>query len=51
MGQIVSTTDDAESIFFGVVDSAIVKKTRNSIPGYTQRRFDLYPNVSEELKR
>ncbi len=26
MGQIVSTTDEAESIVFGVVDSAIVKK-------------------------
>jgi omega-amidase len=51
MGQIVSTTDEAESIVFGVIDSAFIKKTRNSIPVYTQRRFDLYPNVSEELKR
>ena len=51
MGRVISTTEESENIVFATIDSAIINQTRNSIPIYKQRRFDLYLDVNEGLKR
>ncbi|KAL2911801.1 hypothetical protein HK105_208734 [Polyrhizophydium stewartii] len=46
MGQVIATTAEAEDIVYATVDTAKIAETRQSIPVYSQRRFDLYPDRS-----
>nr|KAJ3420189.1 Carbon-nitrogen hydrolase [Polyrhizophydium stewartii] len=46
MGQVIATTAEAEDIVYATVDTAKIAETRQSIPVYSQRRFDLYPDVA-----
>ncbi|KAH6562167.1 hypothetical protein BASA50_006938 [Batrachochytrium salamandrivorans] len=48
MGVVVATTDESESIVYADVDPAVVSATRQAIPVYSQRRFDLYPDVADK---
>jgi omega-amidase len=47
MGEVLSTTDESESIVYGEVDPAALAKARAGIPVTVQRRFDVYPDVSQ----
>ncbi|KAJ1344714.1 hypothetical protein BSLG_000237 [Batrachochytrium salamandrivorans] len=42
------TIDESESIVYADVDPAVVSATRQAIPVYSQRRFDLYPDVADK---
>ncbi|ETN46370.1 uncharacterized protein HMPREF1541_00554 [Cyphellophora europaea CBS 101466] len=44
---IVSEAEEKETIIYGDIDGAKIEETRKGIPLYTQRRFDVYPDVSE----
>lgn len=46
MGRVIATTDEKESIVFGRIDIDELIKARKGIPITTQRRFDVYPDVS-----
>jgi omega-amidase len=46
MGQVIGKTDESESIVYGVLDGDFIAETRSSIPTSTQRRFDLYPDIT-----
>ena len=46
MAEIVQEAGDAEEIVYADLDNDTIVNTRKSIPIYTQRRFDLYPDVS-----
>ncbi|KAG0140368.1 hypothetical protein CROQUDRAFT_665288 [Cronartium quercuum f. sp. fusiforme G11] len=46
MAQIVSTTDEKESIIYGYVDVNEINKSRRGLPVSVQRRFDVYPDIS-----
>ena len=45
--QIVSETDEKESIVYADLEGGKIEETRKGIPLYTQRRFDVYPDISE----
>ncbi|PIG81155.1 nitrilase family protein (Nit3) [Aspergillus arachidicola] len=40
--------EDKETIVYADLDNDTIQSTRKGIPVYTQRRFDLYPDVSAE---
>ncbi|KAJ2478465.1 Omega-amidase nit3 [Coemansia sp. RSA 2320] len=44
--RIVATTSDAEDIVYGDLDLDLIGNVRQAVPVYSQRRFDLYPDVS-----
>ncbi|PLN75531.1 carbon-nitrogen hydrolase [Aspergillus taichungensis] len=44
MAEIVQEAGDAEEIIYADLDNDAIVNTRKSIPIYTQRRFDLYPD-------
>eukprot|EP00842_Homolaphlyctis_polyrhiza_P005422 jgi/Hompol1/5881/HPOL_000180-RA len=46
MGSVIATTDAHEDIVHATIDPAKLAETRQAIPVYSQRRFDLYPDVS-----
>jgi omega-amidase len=46
LGKVVATTNEGEGIVIADLDPKIVQETRESIPVYSQRRFDLYTDVS-----
>ncbi|EGG02697.1 uncharacterized protein MELLADRAFT_38497 [Melampsora larici-populina 98AG31] len=46
MAQIVSTTDENESIIYGFIDVKEINKARRGLPVTVQRRFDVYPDIS-----
>lgn len=46
MGAVLSQTDEKESIVYADLDSDKIEETRKGIPIYTQRRFDVYKDVS-----
>ena len=48
MGVVVATCDEGERVVYWDVDYEQVDNARASIPVQTQRRFDLYPNVSKK---
>ncbi|KAJ1797960.1 Omega-amidase nit3 [Coemansia sp. RSA 2399] len=44
--KIIATTGEAEDIVYADLDLALVDEVRASIPIYSQRRFDVYPDVA-----
>ena len=46
--QILSETEDKEDIVYADLDNDTVMNIRKSVPIYTQRRFDLYSDVSAD---
>jgi predicted amidohydrolase len=46
MGQLLATTDEKESIVTAEISTTKINETRSSIPVSSQRRFDLYPDIS-----
>lgn len=46
MAQVVSEAEEGESIVEVELDAAKIDETRRNIPLNTQRRFDVYPDVS-----
>lgn len=47
MGEVMATTEHDEAIVCADIDLALVEQSRNQIPVTKQRRFDLYPDVSQ----
>ncbi|KAF2233859.1 carbon-nitrogen hydrolase [Viridothelium virens] len=45
--QILSEADETESIVYANLEGEKIEETRKGIPLYSQRRFDVYPDVSE----
>ncbi|KAF9158522.1 hypothetical protein DFQ26_007521 [Actinomortierella ambigua] len=45
-GQVLSTTDEKESIVYADLDFAKMEEFRQNIPLNNQRRFDMYPDVA-----
>lgn len=46
---MIATCEESETIVYADVDPAQVETIRSSIPLYTQRRFDIYDDVSESV--
>jgi omega-amidase len=46
MAQILSEADEKEAIVIAELSNEKITETRKNIPIYTQRRFDVYPDVS-----
>ncbi|KAJ2559041.1 Omega-amidase nit3 [Coemansia sp. RSA 1933] len=44
--KILATTGEAEDIVYADLELALIDEVRGSIPIYSQRRFDVYPDVS-----
>ncbi|KAL5355129.1 carbon-nitrogen hydrolase [Aspergillus floccosus] len=44
--EILAEADESEYIVYADLDNDTIVNTRKGIPVYTQRRFDLYPDVS-----
>lgn len=44
--EILAEAEEKEDIVYADLDNETIQNTRKSIPVYTQRRFDLYPDVS-----
>ncbi|PLW55854.1 hypothetical protein PCANC_02195 [Puccinia coronata f. sp. avenae] len=49
MGRVISTSDETESIVHGKIDIDELITARKGLPVTTQRRFDVYPDVSRPL--
>lgn len=47
MGKVLATTEHDETIVYADLDMNVMSNARQSIPVSTQRRFDLYPDVSQ----
>jgi omega-amidase len=47
MANIIATCQEDEAIVVGEIDSDLLTKARSSIPVSSQRRFDVYPDVSK----
>ncbi|KAI9503190.1 hypothetical protein GGI25_001885 [Coemansia spiralis] len=45
--RIIATTEEAEDIVYGNLELRLIDEVRRSIPIYTQRRFDVYLDVSK----
>lgn len=45
--EILAETDEKEGIVYADLEGEKIEETRKGIPIYTQRRFDVYPDVSE----
>lgn len=45
---ILGMANEKETIVYADLDNETIQNIRSSIPIYTQRRFDLYPDVSGE---
>lgn len=45
---VLSEAEDKEDIVYADLDNDTITNTRKGVPIYTQRRFDLYPDVSGE---
>lgn len=45
--EILSEAEDKEEILYADLTNESIEGIRKSIPIYTQRRFDLYPDVSK----
>ncbi|KAJ2083534.1 Omega-amidase nit3 [Coemansia sp. RSA 988] len=44
--RVLATTEEAEDIVYSDLDMDLVDEVRRSVPVNTQRRFDLYPDVT-----
>ncbi|KZF24329.1 carbon-nitrogen hydrolase [Xylona heveae TC161] len=44
--QVLAETDEKENIVYADLESGKIEEVRKGIPIYTQRRFDIYPDVS-----
>ncbi|KAK1147615.1 Omega-amidase nit3 [Aspergillus melleus] len=44
--EVLAEAEDKEDIIYADLDNETIQSTRKGIPVYTQRRFDLYPDVS-----
>ncbi|KAI8641757.1 carbon-nitrogen hydrolase [Parasitella parasitica] len=49
-GNVVVSCDEKETIIYADIDPELIKSTRQHIPLYHQRRFDLYGDVSETVQ-
>jgi len=47
MGQVLNEAREEESIIYANIDSQVMQDARAGIPVTTQRRFDVYPDVSK----
>ncbi|KAI1203356.1 carbon-nitrogen hydrolase [Nemania serpens] len=47
MARVVVEAGEGEDIVFWELDGAKIAETRRNIPVYSQRRFDVYPDVNE----
>ncbi|KAF1988488.1 carbon-nitrogen hydrolase [Aulographum hederae CBS 113979] len=45
--EILDETDEKESIVYAELSGERIEEVRKGVPIYTQRRFDVYPDVSE----
>ena len=48
--EILQEAGEKETIVYAELEDATIKSVRSGIPIYTQRRFDLYPDISSEGK-
>ncbi|GAD92978.1 hypothetical protein ATEG_03360 [Paecilomyces variotii No. 5] len=48
--EVLTETGESEDIVYADLDNDTIENTRKGIPIYTQRRFDLYPDVSQGAK-
>ncbi|KAJ2783142.1 Omega-amidase nit3 [Coemansia interrupta] len=46
--RVVATTDEKEGVVYADVDLGLVDEVRRAIPVYSQRRFDVYPDVAQK---
>lgn len=46
-GEVLAEAEEAEEIVYADLSPETIEEMRKSIPIYTQRRFDVYPDVSE----
>lgn len=46
MAKVISELEDGEDIVYAELSGEKIEETRKSIPIYSQRRFDVYPDVS-----
>jgi omega-amidase len=44
--EVIAEAEEKEEIVYAEIDGAKIEETRKGIPIYTQRRFDVYPDVS-----
>lgn len=44
--EVMTELEESENIAYAEIDGAKIDETRKGIPLYTQRRFDVYPDVS-----
>jgi omega-amidase len=44
--EVMAEADESETVIYADLDGAKIEETRTGIPLYTQRRFDVYPDVS-----
>ncbi|KAI0807029.1 carbon-nitrogen hydrolase [Fomes fomentarius] len=49
MGKVIAETEDEEDIVYAHIDPDVFHSARAGIPVTTQRRFDVYPDVSKGL--
>ncbi|KAI1790701.1 carbon-nitrogen hydrolase [Ganoderma leucocontextum] len=49
MGKVLAEANDEETIVFAQIDPKVFEEARAGIPVTTQRRFDVYPDVSKGL--
>lgn len=47
MGQLISGTDEKETIIYAVLEPEAIQKSRQAIPITSQRRFDVYPDINQ----
>jgi omega-amidase len=50
MAEVLSEAEEKEDIVYADLNSEKIEETRRNIPIYSQRRFDVYPDVSEDGK-
>ncbi|KAJ1961187.1 Omega-amidase nit3 [Dipsacomyces acuminosporus] len=48
--KVISTTKEQQDIVYGDLDLSLVEEVRQSVPIYSQRRFDIYNDVSRGHK-
>ncbi|TFK93166.1 carbon-nitrogen hydrolase [Polyporus arcularius HHB13444] len=49
MGNVIAETEHEEDIVYAHIDPKVLQEARAGIPVTTQRRFDVYPDVSKGL--
>ncbi|KAL9537985.1 hypothetical protein MBANPS3_011301 [Mucor bainieri] len=49
-GVVVSTCKEKETIIYADIDPELIKTTREYVPLYHQRRFDIYGDVAETVQ-